>query len=62
MSKEKFEQDILDVLKRYGYKTRIVDKVIIEIDKDQLPKVSIWYLELGDCKNKKEMKKNGKRR
>jgi hypothetical protein len=45
MDKLIFERDILDVLSKYGYKTRGIQKLEILIDNpDEIPKINIQYL------------------
>lgn len=41
--KTKFEQDILNVLKKYGYKTEGIKNLILRCDVNDIPEVEIEY-------------------
>ena len=45
MDKYKFERDLLDVLSKYGYKTRGIQKLeILMNNPDDFPKINIEYI------------------
>ena len=48
MNKDKFEQDILKVLKAYGYKVEKIQALTIELDIEELPKISIDYVHFDE--------------
>ncbi len=43
MDKTKFEQDILEVLKKYGYKTEGIKNLILRCGVNEVPEVEIEY-------------------
>ena len=45
-----FENDLLDVFKKYGYKTEGIQKMEIILDINETPKVNFEYIQLNNYK------------
>ena len=43
MKKEEFEQDIMKVLKKYGYKIEGMKQLYLQCSKDEVPEIRIEY-------------------
>ncbi len=46
MGKINFEKDILDVFKKYGYKTSGIQKMEIFLNVDEIPRIELEYIQL----------------
>jgi len=44
MDKTKFEQDILEVLKKHGYKIEGIKQINLNLEVSELPEIDIEYI------------------